>query len=216
VSTKWQVKRADWGAADRRIDVTARLWQVLYSDANSEIPVDSVTMGFDSAVGPEKTLRVFAENDAHEKKTLTYKDGDVINPQEFETGATSGKLGFPPPYKPPHFGTLYVTEQRPAPSPPLEIIAAYYGWDDEYNDVTCLLQKMVANGRLVVDVTNDSMGGDPAIGATKVLSVVFRVDGEPERSTTVVEGETLRIPTGATSQNQAPPASPTGEKTKGR
>src|SRR5579885_2338046 len=40
--TKWEIKHADWGADGQRIDVTLRLRQVLYTNANGEVRVDSV------------------------------------------------------------------------------------------------------------------------------------------------------------------------------
>lgn len=210
---KWQVKRADWGSNNHRIDVTLRLWQVLYTSANGDVPVDSVTFGFDPAVGQSKTLRVFAANDEGGAQTLTFKDGDALHSREFDTGASTGRYpGFPHAFTPPHFATAYAAEQRPTNSPRLEIIAAYYGSGALYNDVTGRLQSMVQNGRLVVDVTNDNMGGDPAFDSHKVLSVIFRVNGGPESSTTVLQGETLRLPTEASPRNEPPAENPGSEK----
>jgi hypothetical protein len=52
---------------------------------------------------------------------------------------------------------------------------------------------MVRNGTLIVQVTNNSMGGDPAQGGDKVLTVIYRYQGR-EQTSTVKEGNTLRIP----------------------
>jgi hypothetical protein len=52
---------------------------------------------------------------------------------------------------------------------------------------------MVRNGSLAVQVTNNNMGGDPAPGADKVLTVIYRVNGR-EQTSTVKEGNMLRIP----------------------
>jgi hypothetical protein len=209
--SQWEVKRADWGAGQHRMDVTRRLRQVLYSNANGEVRVDSVTLGFDPAPGQQKTLRISAGNEASEQKSLTYKDGDTLDPRAFDTGAATDRYpGFPPPAEIPGFGTTDAAgEQRQAPR--LQIIAAFYGSGNEYNDLTRRLQGMVQDGRLVVDVTDDNMGGDPAIGSNKVLSVVFRVNGGPEQSTTVLQGDTLRIPTEAAPSNENPRQRPMAE-----
>jgi hypothetical protein len=59
--------------------------------------------------------------------------------------------------------------------------------------VTQLLRSMVRGSSLVVQVNNQNMGGDPAQGADKVLTVIYRVNGR-EQTSTVKEGNTLRIP----------------------
>jgi len=42
-------------------------------------------------------------------------------------------------------------------------------------------------------VTNGALGGDPAIGADKILIVIYRYQGR-ETATAVREGNTLTIP----------------------
>jgi hypothetical protein len=60
-------------------------------------------------------------------------------------------------------------------------------------DVTQNLRGLVRNGQLAVQVNNNNMGGDPARGADKVLTVIYRFQGQ-ERTATVKEGNVLRIP----------------------
>ena len=55
------------------------------------------------------------------------------------------------------------------------------------------LQAMVRDGALAVYVNNANLGGDPAIGAAKVLIVIYRYRGE-EQATAVREGNRLVIP----------------------
>ena len=52
---------------------------------------------------------------------------------------------------------------------------------------------MARNGTLLVQVNNNTMGGDPAKGADKVLTVIYRFQGR-EGTSTVKEGNVLRIP----------------------
>ena len=56
-----------------------------------------------------------------------------------------------------------------------------------------MLRSMVRNGSLVVQVNNNTMGGDPAKGGDKVLTVIYRFQGR-EQTSTVKEGNVLRIP----------------------
>ena len=52
---------------------------------------------------------------------------------------------------------------------------------------------MVRGDSLVVQVNNNNMGGDPSVGGDKVLTVIYRYQGR-EQTSTVKEGNTLRIP----------------------
>ena len=75
----------------------------------------------------------------------------------------------------------------------LQIVRAYYGLNNRTNDVTQLLRGRVQNSSLVIQVNNNNMGGDPAVGGDKVLTVIYRYQGR-EQTSTVKEGNTLRIP----------------------
>src|SRR5438309_551825 len=76
-----------------------------------------------------------------------------------------------------------------------QIVRAEYGFKNQRNDVTDILKDLVGrggvNGR--VAVTNQTMGGDPAVGADKYLIVIYRYHGQ-EAATFVREGYTLTIP----------------------
>jgi DnaJ-like protein C11, C-terminal len=72
-------------------------------------------------------------------------------------------------------------------------VRAYYGLNNRTNDVSQLLRGMVQRNTLVVQVNNRNMGGDPAPGADKVRAVIYRFNGR-EQTSTVKEGNTLRIP----------------------
>jgi hypothetical protein len=49
------------------------------------------------------------------------------------------------------------------------------------------------DGQISFVVTNSAMGGDPAIGADKVLVVIYRYQGT-EKAAIVREGYTLTLP----------------------
>jgi DnaJ-like protein C11, C-terminal len=65
--------------------------------------------------------------------------------------------------------------------------------NNQTNDVTQRLRHMVRNGSLSVRVTNGNLGGDPAVGRDKVLTVIYRFNGR-EQTSTVKEGNSLSIP----------------------
>ncbi len=88
-------------------------------------------------------------------------------------------------------------------APKLEIQRAIYAAAGDTNgmDVTAKLSKLVRDGQLVVDVKNDSFGGDPAVNRVKELRVGYTLDGQPGH-TIVPENETLTLP--ATTGGRAP------------
>ena len=60
-------------------------------------------------------------------------------------------------------------------------------------DVTALVAKKFSHNSLVVAVSNESLGGDPAPQHAKLLRVAYAVDGT-RREATAAEGTTLAIP----------------------
>jgi hypothetical protein len=187
VGPGWQVMRADWGAGNRRADVTDRVRALL--SGNGMVRVNNDNMGIDPAKGADKTLRISARDARGMVREFTYKEGSSIDASQFynyggrPVGPPPGGPGYPPPGPP------------PGPGYPggLEIVRGYYGLNNRTNDVTQLLRSMVRGNSLVVQVNNQNMGGDPAQGADKVLTVIYRVNGR-EQTATVKEGNQLRIP----------------------
>src|SRR5881396_4422550 len=70
-----------------------------------------------------------------------------------------------------------------------QIVRAEYGFKNQRNDVTDILKDLVGrggvNGR--VAVTNQTMGGDPAVGANKSLRIIARNRQNEEREFTYRE-----------------------------
>lgn len=170
----WQVMRADWGSGNRRVDVTDRVRALL--SGNGMVKVNNQNMGGDPAVGADKTLRISARDARGQVQSFTYKEGSNIDASQFYNYG-----GYP--------------GGGPGPGYPgdLQIVRAYYGLNNRTNDVTQMLRGMVRGNSLVVQVNNNNMGGDPAPGTDKVLTVIYRISGR-EQTATVKEGNTLRIP----------------------
>jgi hypothetical protein len=178
----WQVMFADWGAGNRRVDVTARVRQLL--SGNGMVKVNNQNMGGDPAVGADKTLRISARDSRGAVQQFSYKEGANIDASQFYNYGSSR----------PGPGPGYPNPGYPTPgSGNLQIVRAYWGLNNRTSDVTQILAGQVRNGSLVIQATNRNLGGDPAPGADKVLTVIYRVNGR-EQTSTVKEGNTLRIP----------------------
>jgi hypothetical protein len=183
----WQVVKADWGAGNRWMNVTNQVRRLL--NGNGIVMVNNDNMGGDPAYGAYKILRIQATNSRGQSQQFTYKEGSTINAGQFSNNGRPGGGGYPgnPGYPPPNPG------YPGGGNGSLQITRAYYGLNNRTNDVTQLLRGMVRNGTLAVQVNNNTMGGDPAKGGDKVLTVIYRVQGR-ERTSTVKEGNLLRIP----------------------
>jgi hypothetical protein len=182
----WQVMYADWGAGNRRVDVTARVRQML--SGNGMVKVSNQNLGGDPAVGADKTLRISARDSRGAVQQFTYKEGQNIDASQFYN--YGGYPGGPGPGPGPGPG-------YPPPSPgygSLQIVRAFWGLNTRTADVSQILRSQIQNGStLVIQATNRNLGGDPYPGADKVLTVVYRINGR-EQTATVKEGNTLRIP----------------------
>ena len=75
----------------------------------------------------------------------------------------------------------------------VRMIRAYYRWQASSVNVTEVLRSKTHDGQLSFVVTNSTMGGDPAVGADKVLAVIYRYQGS-EAAAIVREGYTLTLP----------------------
>jgi hypothetical protein len=184
----WQVVKADWGAGNRWMNVTNQVRRLL--SGNGRVYVNNDTMGGDPAYGQYKILRIQATNSRGQTQQFTYKENSTIDAGQFNNNGGPGGPGYPgnPGYRPPP-GAGYPGGGNSS----LQITRAYYGLNNRTMDVTQLLRSMARNGTLYVQVNNNTMGGDPAKGADKVLTVIYRFQGR-EGTSTVKEGNVLRIP----------------------
>ena len=141
----WQVMFADWGAGNRRANVTDRV-RVLLSGTGM-VRVNNQNIGSDPAVGADKTLRISARDGRGQVREFTYKEGSNIDASQFYNyGGYPGGGGSVPP--------------RPGPNPDygvLQIVRAYYGLNQRTNDVTQRMRAMVRNGSVAVQVNNNNM-----------------------------------------------------------
>ncbi|OFA04411.1 hypothetical protein [Duganella sp. HH101] len=75
----------------------------------------------------------------------------------------------------------------------IKIQSARYGLAERYNDVTAHIQHMVKESNRSITIDNDSMGGDPAHGHRKTLTVGYYGDDGALHITEGAEGSTILL-----------------------
>jgi hypothetical protein len=184
----WQLMRADYGWKNQRTDVTGLLQDLLSrGGVNGRVAVNNQTMGGDPAVGKDKSLRVFAKNGRGQEREFDFNEGGSIDARMF---AVRGGNDWD---DRPHGDRDHDRDRDRDDWRGLQIIRGFYGVQGRTVNVTDLLRSRVRDGVLSINVGNNSLGGDPAIGADKVLIVIYRYQGQ-EQATAVREGNTLTIP----------------------
>jgi hypothetical protein len=179
----WQIQRADYGFKNQRSDVTDILKDLIErGGVNGRVAVNNQTMGGDPAVGRDKSLRIFARNRRNEEREFNYNEGGFVEVRIF-TVRHDDRDG-----RPANYGDRDRDDWNS-----LKIIGGYYGVQGRTVNVTDVLRSRIRDGVLSFVVTNSALGGDPAIGADKILIVVYRYQGK-ESATAVREGYSLTIP----------------------
>jgi len=78
---------------------------------------------------------------------------------------------------------------------PLAITKAEYGSDDHFADVTARLRDAAHGNHISIDINNETMGGDPALGVQKALRVTYTLGGQ-EHQVKLGENASLDLPPG--------------------
>jgi hypothetical protein len=195
----WRIMRADYGFRDQRTDVTDILRDLVSrGGVNGRVAINNQTMGGDPAVGRDKSLRIFAKNRRNEEREFDVNEGGFIDAHFFAVRGDDGddrgaRLDDRPRDDRPREDRDRDDHRGDRDSHDLVIIRGFYGVQGRTVNVTEQLRAMVRDGVLAVRVNNENFGGDPAIGADKVLIVVYSSHGQ-EQATAVREGERLLIP----------------------
>jgi hypothetical protein len=203
----WQIQRADYGFKNQRSDVTDILKDLIErGGVNGRVAVNNQTMGGDPAVGKDKSLHIFARNRRNEEREFSYNEGGFVEARMF-TVRHDDRDDHPANYsdrdrddhganygdhdrdaRPAHYGDRDRDDWNS-----LKIIGGYYGVQGRTVNVTEVLRSRIREGMLSFVVTNSALGGDPAVGADKILIVVYRYQGK-ESATAVREGYSVTIP----------------------
>ncbi|MHB8486986.1 MAG: hypothetical protein ACYDCM_14840 [Candidatus Acidiferrales bacterium] len=162
-----RIMRAQYGADFRYVDVTDRLNGMIQGD-QLRLRVNNDSMGGDPAT------------DRHKQLIVVY----IFNGQQFRTRVNEKDVL-----------SLPGVNDRAADfsAEPLRILRATYGFGDQRVDVTARVGAMVNGDRLQFQVSNASLGGDPAMGQHKQLRVVYLWHGI-RYETSAPEHGTLAIP----------------------
>jgi hypothetical protein len=183
----WQIVRADYGSRNQRTDVTDILKDLISrGGVNGRVAVNNQTMGGDPAVGADKSLRIFARNRRNEEREFNFKEGGFVEARMFAFRREDRDDR-------PANANYGGRERDQDDNNGLRITCAYYGVQGRTVNVTELLRSRVRDGSVSFVVSNSALGGDPAVGADKVLIVVYRYRGS-ETAAAVPEGTPLSLP----------------------
>jgi len=176
-SRDWRLEHAEYGAGNTWVNVTSVV-RSLIREHRLDMRVDNATLGGDPAPGYPKTLRLREVNDAGEERVLSFPEKTIVQisisarrQDRRDFGARAG-------------------EDRNAP---LAITRATYGAEGHWFNVTGLLNANIQDNRLVIEVNNATMGGDPAYGFPKTLRVWYSYRGR-DFAVTAAENSTLALP----------------------
>jgi hypothetical protein len=199
----WKIVRADYGFKAQRTDVTDILRDLVSrGGVNGRVAVNNQTMGGDPAVGRDKSLRIFARNRRNEEREFDVNEGGFVDARIFAVREEDRDDRVPVRDDRPHEDRDRADRPREdrdrdrserGEARDLVIIRGFYGAQGRTVNVTEQLRSMVRDGVLAVRVNNENFGGDPAIGADKVLIVIYSSRGQ-EQASAVREGERLVIP----------------------
>jgi len=164
----WQVIKADWGAGNRWMDVTPQV-RVLLS-GNGMVRVNNQNMGGDPAVGADKILRIQSRSYQGHSRQFTFKEGSSVDASQFYN--YGGGIG-----------------ANPA-GPGWQVMYADWGAGNRRVDATNRVRSMLS-GNGMVRVNNQNLGGDPAVGADKILRISARDARGQVREFTYKEGSSI-------------------------
>ncbi|MGH9509787.1 MAG: DNAJC11 domain-containing protein, partial [Terriglobales bacterium] len=159
VGNRRELTRAEYGWGNNWVDVTDRIASLI-RDNSLNFRVDNDTLGFDPVRGRDKTLRLYLRDKQGRTRMVTFAEDSNVRLRRIYSAYQS---------------TDYYDRD-------LLILRGTYGYGNRAFDVTDRLQRQVRNDRLSLRVTNDTMGGDPAVGEDKTLTVQYSFNGRTNQA----------------------------------
>ncbi len=158
----------DYGSGNYWADVTQRVASMLRRDSLN-FRVDNATLGIDPAPRQPKTLRLEIRNRDGQVEQQTYQENEFVHLRGYSIINAS-------------FNGL-------------QIFRGVYGDGRRQMDVTDRLNSQIQDGQLSLPVTSDTLGGDPAPGRRKTLTVDYSLNGGSGQMV-LNEGDFLNLPVG--------------------
>jgi len=186
---RWWIVRADYGTVSKHNDVTDLLKDLIArGGVNGRVTVSNQTMGGDPAVGANKKLRILARNARSEEREFDFREDSFVPVDMFIVRRDDWDRGHDRDGRSRNYGGHEQEEFNG-----LQILRAFYGVQGRTLDVTGILRNLVRGDSLSFVVSNRALGGNPAIGADKMLIVVYRYQGV-ETGAAVREGNMVTLP----------------------
>jgi hypothetical protein len=170
--TSWEIVRADYGAGNNWMNVTERVQSLVQGDSLS-FRVAANAVGVNARRSTVRSLRLQLKDENGRSRQITYRDNQQVN--------------------------LRIYSQYQSSS--LRIDRATYGAGYRTSDVTARLNSQIQNGQINEQVTNQSMGGDPAPQQAKNLTVQYTMNGQTDQ-VVINEGDTLRLASNDSANNR--------------
>jgi len=164
------VIRAEYGSGTSWMDVTERVRSLVHGNS-LKFRVNDNTLGLASRSGEVTVLRLQTQDRNGRIQERTFQENDYV-----KLRLSSG-----------------VGRNVGGGSGQLEIHRAHYGSLGRLIDVTAQLNSQIRDNRLDLQVTDYTMGGNPADGEPKTLTVQYQYNGRPGRVVTE-EGDNLHLP----------------------
>lgn len=178
---RYEIVRAIYGTERQQIEVTQELRRVARRDRRVRVG-NELFGGADPAPGRRKTLWLETRTPGGRQRRFEYEEGSWVDGDNF--------LGW-------GAGGPWRADDSGPPRPghrSLRIISARYGEGGRSTDVSDLLRARIQRNSLRLRVDNGSLGGDPAPGRRKQLTLTYAFEGEDIRQLRVDEGEWLTLP----------------------
>jgi hypothetical protein len=175
--SRLRITRAQYGAESRFVDVTSQLNSLVQGDSLN-FQVSNQALGGDPAPGERKVLTVFYVMNGRTQRAFANEGEVLVLPRN---GGGGDDDAYYRKYWPGHAEN------------DLRVLQATWGARDRQIDVTSRIAGYVQGNRLNMPVSNQALGGDPALGATKYLRVVYLWRGLRYEAN-ATEGQTLSIP----------------------
>ncbi|MEO6120470.1 MAG: DUF3395 domain-containing protein [Terriglobales bacterium] len=167
--SSYEIVRADYGSGNNWVDVTEQVRALVQNDTLN-IRVGAAVLGASPRRARNRSLRLQLRDENGATRQVTYRDNQRVR--------------------------LLVNDSDPRG---LHITRATYAYGTRALDVTARLNDQIRGEQLNIQVNNQNMGGDPAPGEEKTLTVNYTMDGESGQRV-VREGDSLHLTHGNTHQ----------------